>query len=740
MTAPAPHRPVSSRQSQRQLRRNLRAIGRRCTSLRGVNGFGAVLALLAFVTISLGAAAAVLASAVYDHREDVGRARAPVEDPMSGTAAPLLWDIDGRYVGFEHVPVVFLQHAETADPPLPPGVSALPEPGEAVVSPALRDLLADHGVPDRFGRDIGLIGADGLVSATELFAYVGTDTLAGREPRQLSTFGVADDDPFYHRLGEDHYDRDVQEFWAMAGFLCILPGLIALASAARVADDETRRRHRLLVRIGADRRARARIAAPRTWLAGSISLALCLGALAWITAADTTLPFTGYVLQAEVVRPVAWLIALVIIAAHVIGGAALNRMTAGTLGRKDNLEASRLEVPADQPSWRRTITVFVVLAVQPWIIVFFDNQVVQALSTLAAAGLAVVCLPAALATLLQLIARRRGTTTLQRRGIGVLLGWRITGHRSRAIARLTGTITSLVIVVGHAAVVLALFTAPAEAQNRASEQIGTSALTVRADEDRIRAVLQFASDHHIAAITIHESVQVDDPTVVLGECADLQAFGAECADTTLAPAELPRRLAEVLSSSATSVDIRPASPEKVERSSSGSMLNIVLASHDGTDLPDIELGRDLQRAAGSGTSVERVGINRIAGALDLQNKSQWVYVFGVPGVLTLIIVAALTWAAVVIEESRGLVRNPLLVGRHDVFDSIATVRLAWPIAIGGLGGTAATGWLLAPHTTNNAVSLPVDFLISALLATVVIAAISGNIGGRILAKASRDRW
>ncbi|PSL02824.1 hypothetical protein CLV30_109132 [Haloactinopolyspora alba] len=735
MTARTRHQAASPR----QLRRNLARIGRRSTSLRGVNGFGAVLALLAFVTISLGAAAAVLASAVYDHREDVGRARAPVTDSGAGTVTPLLWGIDGLSVGFEQVPVVFLQQTG-ADPPLPPGVSALPEPGEALVSPALRDLLAEHGVPDRFGKDIGLIGQDGLVSATELFAYVGTDAQADHGLRQISTIGVTDSSPVYQRLGEDLYDRDVQEFWAMAGFLCVLPGLIALTSAARVADDETRRRHRLLVRLGADRWARARIAAPRTRLVGSVSLVLCLGVLARITAADTTLPFTGFVLQAEVVRPVAWLLAVVIVAAHVLSGAALNRMTAGSLGRKDDLEASRLQVPADKPSWRRTVVLLVVLAVQPWIIVFFDNRVVQALSTLTAAGLAVICLPAALATLLQLIARRRGIPTLQRRGIGVFLGWRITAYRSRAIARLTGTITSLVLVVGHAAVVLALFTAPAEAQSRPSEQIGTSALNVRADEDRISEVLRFASDRGIAAITIHESVERDDPSVVLGECADLQAFGVECADATLTPAELPPRLAAVLTWDAPGVDIRPTPPENVERSSAGSMATVVLASHDGTDLPDVELGRDLERAVGFDARLERIGVDAIIGALDLQDKSQWIYVFGVPGVLTLLIVAALTWAAVVIEESRGLVRNPLLVGRHDVFESIATVRLTWPVAIGGLGGAAATGWLLAPHITNNAFDLPTGFLLSATLAAVVIAAISGNIGGRILANASRDQW
>jgi hypothetical protein len=66
----------------------------------------------------------------------------------------------------------------TADAPAPPGVAALPGPGEAYVSPALADLLArtpaDQLAP-RIGKVVGTIGPAGLRSPQELVAVVGLD-------------------------------------------------------------------------------------------------------------------------------------------------------------------------------------------------------------------------------------------------------------------------------------------------------------------------------------------------------------------------------------------------------------------------------------------------------------------------------------------------------------------------------------------------------------------------------------
>lgn len=63
----------------------------------------------------------------------------------------------------------------TPDGPRPPGIAALPGPGEAIVSPALAELIrTDERAKDRFPQRItGTIGSAGLVAPDELYAYVG---------------------------------------------------------------------------------------------------------------------------------------------------------------------------------------------------------------------------------------------------------------------------------------------------------------------------------------------------------------------------------------------------------------------------------------------------------------------------------------------------------------------------------------------------------------------------------------
>jgi hypothetical protein len=74
-------------------------------------------------------------------------------------------------------------------------VERLPGPGEAVLSPALAELLASPEgalLRPRFPqRVIGIIGPDGLGGPRELFFYVGTDDLADRASPDSSTVAAA---------------------------------------------------------------------------------------------------------------------------------------------------------------------------------------------------------------------------------------------------------------------------------------------------------------------------------------------------------------------------------------------------------------------------------------------------------------------------------------------------------------------------------------------------------------------
>lgn len=80
-----------------------------------------------------------------------------------------------------------LVQPEGPQPPRPPGVAALPGPGELVVSPALARLLASPEgalLRERLNDPIvGTIGDEGLASPSELYFYLGANNLDDRSSR-----------------------------------------------------------------------------------------------------------------------------------------------------------------------------------------------------------------------------------------------------------------------------------------------------------------------------------------------------------------------------------------------------------------------------------------------------------------------------------------------------------------------------------------------------------------------------
>ncbi|NUV38438.1 ABC transporter permease, partial [Streptomyces sp. KAI-27] len=88
---------------------------------------------------------------------------------------------------------IFISPPKTGSVPLPPGVERVPQPGEVVVSPALRDLLAERpGLKGALpGRVVDTIGPAGLTGPQELYAYVGRTRaqLPADEARPLGGYG-----------------------------------------------------------------------------------------------------------------------------------------------------------------------------------------------------------------------------------------------------------------------------------------------------------------------------------------------------------------------------------------------------------------------------------------------------------------------------------------------------------------------------------------------------------------------
>jgi hypothetical protein len=123
--------------------------------------------------------------------------------------------------------------------PIPPGLSALPRPGEALVSPALADLLrTDPRARARFPqRVVGLIGRAGLVAPDELRAYVGVpanDPFMENETPVLRFGGEDEPQPFAADQPRPQYDLAGLALPAVALFV-VAPVAVFVGTCARLS-------------------------------------------------------------------------------------------------------------------------------------------------------------------------------------------------------------------------------------------------------------------------------------------------------------------------------------------------------------------------------------------------------------------------------------------------------------------------------------------------------------------------
>ncbi|MGW1429824.1 ABC transporter permease [Streptomyces sp. NPDC002431] len=221
---------------------------------------------LTAVGVGLGVALLLTAASVphmLQQRSDRSAARAAsVIDSSPGKQAPksdisvLRSDVETEFRG--RVVEGQLMRADGAHPVRPPGVDRFPAPGEAVVSPALKELLASSEgelLKDRLPyRIIGTIADPGLVSPGDLVYYAGNDTLTDdRGAQRIAGYG----------------DRNMAEemppiLIVLIILICVvllMPVAIFIVTAVRFGGDRRDRRLAALRLVGTDIRMTRRIAA-----------------------------------------------------------------------------------------------------------------------------------------------------------------------------------------------------------------------------------------------------------------------------------------------------------------------------------------------------------------------------------------------------------------------------------------------------------------------------------------------
>ncbi|WP_031003361.1 FtsX-like permease family protein [Streptomyces sp. NRRL F-5727] len=167
---------------------------------------------------------------------------------------------------------VFLARTGPGSVPPPPGVAALPGPGEAVVSPALRNILTAHpGVSGLVpGRVTATIGSEGLGGPDELYAYVGTTPDKLTEPQALARFGGG-------RLHDEVIDPETLDILRFTlGCIVLLPLGIFLSVCARLSGESRARRLAALRLVGLSIKDTVRVNAGETVAAAGLGAVLGL--------------------------------------------------------------------------------------------------------------------------------------------------------------------------------------------------------------------------------------------------------------------------------------------------------------------------------------------------------------------------------------------------------------------------------------------------------------------------------
>jgi hypothetical protein len=222
-------------------------------------------------------------------------------------------------------------------PPVPPGLERLPAPGEVAVSPAMRRLLEstpDDQLDDRYpGHVAATISDEGLAHPDELVALIGRtpgqlDDVRSRSLQVVRGFGEPSDGYAYYLA--------LRVLVLIGAALLIVPVVVFIVMATRVAAAHREQRLAAIRLVGATRLQAAVVAAVETGLAAVVG-----SALGWVgyevgrRVLAATLTFQGEHFFADDVVVAPWLLLLVLVGVPVIATlttiAALSRVQVGPL-------------------------------------------------------------------------------------------------------------------------------------------------------------------------------------------------------------------------------------------------------------------------------------------------------------------------------------------------------------------------------------------------------------------------
>jgi len=278
--------------------------------------------------------------------------------PAAGPVDPLWWSL--RRDGFDGEEIGRIDVAATGPrSPVPPGIRALPGPGEFYASPALTELLdatPDGQLDDRYGgTQVGMIGPEALPAPEILIVVVGreVDELAdqtdAKEVTSISTVSPSEcggDCGSTFGINTD----GISLLLAVVGTALLFPVLIFIGSAARLSATRREQRFAAMRLVGATPRQVSLLSTVESSVAAVVGMVAGFGVFFALRSPLAAVPFTGarfYVSDLSL-RPIdVVLVAVgVPVAAAVAARLALQRVQISPLG------ASRRTTPRPPRAWR----------------------------------------------------------------------------------------------------------------------------------------------------------------------------------------------------------------------------------------------------------------------------------------------------------------------------------------------------------------------------------------------------
>lgn len=214
---------------------------------------------------------------------------------------PLWWKIrrdtfDGEDIGRIDVA------ATGPGSPVPPGIAALPGPGEFYASPALSELLRStpgEQLSDRFGgTQVGTIGSSALPGPDTLLIIIGhqVDDLA-HEPNAAQVTSISTTSPSECgsncAVGFGFSSNGVALVLAVVAVLLLFPVLIFIGSATRLSAARREQRFAAMRLVGATPRQISVLSAVESSVAAAIGTAVGFGLFFALRSTIAAINFTG---------------------------------------------------------------------------------------------------------------------------------------------------------------------------------------------------------------------------------------------------------------------------------------------------------------------------------------------------------------------------------------------------------------------------------------------------------------